>query len=316
VGVVPGVGCVIGVDGGNSKTDAVLASSEGEPLAYVRGGGSNSHGAGGSAGCVEVIASLVERLPFEPPADRGVFFLCGADVPRDILELTHELDLRAWTKDALVDNDTFALLRAGTDRADAIAVICGAGINCVGRNAAGDVVRYPALGWETGDWGGAEAVGREALYHANRAADGRGPATALVDVVERHFGVPVVQVGVDIHYRRLRETRLGELASAVVDAAAGGDEIAGGIVDRLVTEIVLLVERALRGLGIESADVVLGGGMLAQRGGLFDLVVRRLPDGVAPVVPTLPPVAGAVVAALDRPAAQRFRAAFTGWEPS
>jgi N-acetylglucosamine kinase-like BadF-type ATPase len=310
------MGVILAVDGGNSKTDVVLASTDGEPLAYVRGGGSNSHGAGGSAGCVEVIASLVERLPFEAPAERGVFYLCGADVPKDVLELTHELELRGWARDALVDNDTFALLRAGTDRPEAVAVICGAGINCVGRNAAGDVVRYPALGWETGDWGGAEAVGREALYHANRAADGRGPATALVGVLESHFGAPVLQVGIDIHYRRLRETRLGEVASAVVDAARDGDEIAGAIAVRLADEIALLAERALRDLGVASADVVLGGGMLVQRDHLFDLVVERLPAGAEPVVPTLPPVAGSVLAALDGLAAARFRTAFAHWEPA
>jgi N-acetylglucosamine kinase-like BadF-type ATPase len=311
------VGVILAVDGGNSKTDVVLAWTDGEPIAYARGGGSNSHAAGGSAGCIEVIASLVERLPFEPPAEHGVFFLCGADAPEDIRELTHELELRGWTRnEPLVDNDTFALLRAGTDRPDAMAVICGAGINCVGRNAAGEVVRYPALGWETGDWGGAEAVGREALYHANRAADGRGPETALVGVLEAHFGVPVLQLGIEIHYRRLRETRLGEVASAVVDAARQGDDVAVQIVGRLAAEIVLLAERALRDLGLKSADVVLGGGMLVQRDHLFDLVAQRLPEGAVPVVPALPPVAGAVLAALDCTSGARFRRAFAGWEPA
>jgi N-acetylglucosamine kinase-like BadF-type ATPase len=308
------VGVILAVDGGNSKTDVVLASTDGEPLAYVRGPGSNSHGRGGSAGCVEVIASLVERLPFEPPADHGVFYLCGADVPADVAELTRELGLRAWTGETLVDNDTFALLRAGTDRDDALAVICGAGINCVGRSGE-RVVRYPALGWETGDWGGAEAVGREALYHANRAADGRGPQTALVDILERHFGAPVLEIGIEIHYRRLREIRLGEVAANVVEAARDGDDVAGAIVGRLATEIVLLAERGLRDLELDAADVVLGGGMLSRRDHLYELVVRSLPAGADPVVPSLPPVAGAVLAALDGQPAARFRNAFAGWEP-
>jgi N-acetylglucosamine kinase-like BadF-type ATPase len=89
---------VLGVDGGNSKTDAVLATLDGEPLAYVRGPGSNSHGRGGSAGCANVIADLVARLPFDPPAERAAFFLCGADAPEDIRELTAEIDARAWTR--------------------------------------------------------------------------------------------------------------------------------------------------------------------------------------------------------------------------
>src|SRR5581483_11310491 len=237
------------------------------------------------------------------PADRAAFFLCGADVPADIAELTTHIERRRWTRDPVVDNDTFALLRAGTDRTDAVAVVCGAGINCVGRNAAGDVARYPALGWETGDWGGAEAVGREALHHANRAADGRGEPTALVELVERHFGMPALQLGIEIHYRRLRDTRLGELAAGVVAAADEGDVVA------------LRVERAFRDLGLDSGDVVLGGGMLRAQGAFHARVVGRLAAGARPVVPELPPVAGAVLAALDSSAANRFRTAFRGWEP-
>jgi N-acetylglucosamine kinase-like BadF-type ATPase len=308
------MGVVLGVDGGNSKTDVVLASVEGEPLAYVRGPGSNSHAAGGSAGCADVIASLVDRLPFERPAERGVYFLCGADLPHDIDELTAEVGRRAWSAAATVDNDTFGLLRAGTDRPDAIAVVCGSGINCVGRNAAGAVSRYPALGWETGDWGGAEALGREALVAANRAADGRGEPTALVELIEGHFGKAVVAVGEDVHYRRMRDTRLGELAPRIIGLAED-DAVARSLVQRLVDEIVLLVERARRDLDVVEADVVLGGGMLAGRGAFFERVASALPPRLTTLVPELPPVAGAVLAALDDAAAARFRAAFRGWEP-
>jgi N-acetylglucosamine kinase-like BadF-type ATPase len=300
------VAVVVGVDGGNSKTDVVVATTEGEPLSFVRGGGSNSHGPGGAAACIETIAALVE---LDAQAERAVLFLCGADLPHDVIELTQLAKARGWARAVTVDNDTFALLHAGTDAQDAVAVVCGAGINCVGRS--GDrVVRYPALGWETGDWGGAEALGQEALYHANRAADGRGEATALVEVVEAHFGKPVLEVGADVHYRRLSRTRLGELAPAVVEL---DDPVATAIVQRLADEIVLLVERALRDLGIARAAVVVGGGMLNERGRLYDLVAAQLP--VEPVLPTLPPVAGAVLAALAPAAQQRFRDAFAHWTP-
>jgi N-acetylglucosamine kinase-like BadF-type ATPase len=323
VGVVAPRTCVIGVDGGNTKTDVLVATLDGEPVAYLRGGGSNSHGAGGSAGCIDVVASLVDRVAFERPAAHGAFFLCGADVPSDIAELTAEIEGRTWVRAATVDNDTFALLRAGSDAADAVAVICGAGINCVGRSASGREARYPALGWETGDWGGGEAIGREALYWAARAEDGRAEPSALVDLVRSRFELPTaLALGEAVHYKRIGQTRLGELASDVVLLAADGDALARSIVERLADEIVLLVERALRDLAVSEADVVLGGGMLDSGDGfLYDLVVSRLPVGVRPVVPAVPPVAGAVLAALDAAATspsagERLRAAFaTGLVP-
>jgi N-acetylglucosamine kinase-like BadF-type ATPase len=311
---------VIGVDGGNTKTELIYAALDGEPLAYVRGPGSNSHGLGAD-GAVAVIARLMEQARLTNPVEQAAFFLCGADVPADITELTSALAAREWARHLIVDNDTFALLRAGTDAADAVAVVCGAGINCVGRAADGRIARYPSLGWETGDWGGSEMLGREALFHAARAEDGRGRWTTLVDAVRGHFGVrSVVDLGEDVHYGRIREQRLGELAPAVVAAAADGDPVARRLVERLAEEIVLLAEKALRELGRldRPTDVVLGGGMLRPGSGpLHDEVVARLAahaPAARAVVAADAPVIGAVLAALDAVGApdtarQRLRSA-------
>lgn len=295
------MGVVLGADGGNSKTELVAATLEGEQLAFVRGPGSNSHGPEGTEGTADVLAALVETAGVDVPADVAVFYLCGADVPSDIAELEAAVSRRGFARRAIVDNDTFALLRTGTDADAAVAVVCGSGINCVGRSDDGRVARYPALGWETGDWGGAEALGRETLGLAARAEDGRGEPTVLADLVRSHFAADsVVAVGEAVHYGRLRETRLGELAAGVVDAAEQGDSVARSLVDRLAAEIRLLVERAFRDLALTEADVVLGGGVLRSGTGLLhELVVAQLPSGARPVVLRDPPVLGAALAALD-----------------
>jgi N-acetylglucosamine kinase-like BadF-type ATPase len=315
------MGVVLGVDGGNTKTDVLVATLAGEPLTFVRGPGSNSHSLG-AAGCVDVIAELVERAGLDGAAEHGAFFLCGADLRSDIDELVAALAERGWVRRATVDNDTFALLRAGTDAADAVAVVCGAGINCVGRSADGRVARYPGLGWETGDWGGGEMLGREALFRAARAEDGRGEPTALADLVRGHFGLATVAaVGEAVHYRRLPAQRLGELAPAVVATAEAGDAVARSLIERLAEEIVLLAARALADLGLEDAEVVLGGGMLAPgRGLLHDLVVAGLAvraPAARPVVAVAPPVVGAVLVALEAAGApaearRRLRAEHVG----
>jgi N-acetylglucosamine kinase-like BadF-type ATPase len=290
---------VVGVDSGNSKTELVAATTEGELLARVRGAGANSHGVGAAA-VGDTIRALVEEAGVEVPGEHGVFFLCGADQPEDVAALETAVAATGVVRSARVDNDTFALLHAGTERLDAVAVICGAGINCVARAVDGRVARYPALGWETGDWGGAEMLGREALFLAARAEDGRGEPTALVDVIRAHFGANLVEdVGIDVHYRRVDQRRLGALAPLIVDAAAG-DAVASQLVDRLASEIALWVRRAFRDLALAEADVVLGGGML--QGGedeLYRRLLALLPDGATPIRLAAPPVLGAVLAALD-----------------
>jgi N-acetylglucosamine kinase-like BadF-type ATPase len=295
------VGVILGADGGNTKTELVAATLDGEQLAYVRGPGSNSHGPGGADATAQVLAALVERADVDTPAHTGVFFLCGADVPSDVTDLEEALARRGLVRRAIVDNDTFALLRAGTDAPDAVAVVCGGGINCVGRAADGRTARYPALGWETGDWGGGEILGREALFLAARAEDGRGEPTVLVELLRSHFDLPsATAVGEAVHYGRIPAARLGELSEAIVAAAGDGDAVARSIVERLASEIGLLVARAFRDLGVEDADVVLGGGTLRHgEGVLHDLVVAELPAGARPVVLRCPPVLGAALAALD-----------------
>jgi N-acetylglucosamine kinase-like BadF-type ATPase len=319
---------VIGVDGGNTKTDVLLVSDVGEPLAFVRGGGSNSHGPGGAGGAIAVIANLVAHAaPPEQPA-HGAFFLCGADLPDDIEALERAIEPHAIVRHAVVENDTFALLRAGSDSGDAVAVVCGAGFNSVGRTADGRTVRYPSLGWETGDWGGSEMLGREALFLAARAEDGRGQPTALVKLICSEFELPTVEaVGQAIHYRRVREQRLGALAPAVLRAAEDGDAISRALVSRLAEEIALSACRALRDLGLieRPADVVLGGGMLRSGTGLLNEEAKTRIDYRAPaatvVVPSEPPALGAALEALHAAgappeAADRLRGAFAaGLEP-
>ncbi|MGZ4354672.1 MAG: ATPase, partial [Gaiellaceae bacterium] len=163
-------------------------------------------------------------------------------------------------------------------------------------------------------------LGREVLFQAARAKDGRGEPTALVEAVCRHFGTASVgEVGEAVHYRRLRDVRLGELAPAAVELAENGDAVALALVERLADEIALLARKAMRDLALGEADVVLGGGML-QGGFLVDLVAARLPEGARPVVVTDPPVLGAALAALDEAGAPaeaktRLRAELRGREP-
>ena len=293
-------GVVLGVDGGNSKTELVAATVDGAVLASVRGPGSNSH-AIGAAAVGAVIAALVAEAGVETPVEHGVFFLCGADGPDDVAELEDVVAAAGWAREAVVDNDTFALLRAGSDRPDAVAVICGAGINSVGRAADGRVARYPALGWETGDWGGGEMLGREAVFLAARAEDGRGERTVLVERIRSHFEASSVEaVGADVHYRRMPHSRMAELAPLVVEAAAEGDNVANELVDRVAREVALLAGKAMRDLELEQADVVLGGGMLQRGDGpLHERVVALLPPGAKPIVLSGSPVVGAALAALD-----------------
>lgn len=306
-------GLVLAIDGGNSKTDVVLVRPDGQALAHARGPGSSPHHVG-VAGTVEILDELVQKAAAQaglpgsyPVAELGEVYLAGVDFPSEQEQVAAAVRERGWSTDVVVDNDTFALLRAGTDVPDAVAVVCGAGINCVGVAADGRHARFASLGRISGDWGGGGELGAEALWWAARAVDGRGPATSLSALVPAHFGLEdVPSLYEAIHFGRLDERRLIELAPTVLMASRDGDEVARGIVLTLATEVVTMATAALRRLDMHDAPavVVLGGGVLASRDPvLLGAIDERLAAAVPmarSVVTEVPPVVGAALLGLDR----------------
>jgi hypothetical protein len=187
-----------------------------------------------------------------------------------------------------------------------VALICGSGVNCVGRSPDGRTYRLPALGWISGDRGGGSDVGQQGLGAAVRARDGRGPRTVLERVVPAAFGLRrPIDVTVALYDGRLSEARIGELSPVVFDAASGGDAVAREIVDGLADELATMATAAIRRLGLARGDpeVVLGGGVFRTNDTEF---YGRLGRGIARVAPraTLrrldaPPVLGSALIGFD-----------------
>jgi N-acetylglucosamine kinase-like BadF-type ATPase len=309
-------GLVLAVDGGGVKTDLALLDSSGGLLSLVRGSGSSAHYLGVD-GCVELLESLLEsaiaraglgRLD-RPLASTAQILLAGADLPEELSTLRTRIEQMNWSDRLVVDNDTVALLRAGTDRGWGVAVVCGAGINCLGLAPDGREVRFLALGQISGDWGGGADVGLAALAAAARSADGRGPGTALETAVPTHFGLSEpFEVSRALHLRQLPTARLDELAR-VVFAVCDHDSVAAGIVGRLADEVVAFATAALRRLELTEgdADVVLGGRLLRA---VSPSVVQTIARGVQEVTPNArvlvaasEPIVGAALLALDALAA-------------
>ena len=59
-----------------------------------------------------------------------MYCVAGADLPADDRRIARWFRGRGLTGNDVVRNDTFAVLRAGTDRTWGVAVVCGYGTNC------------------------------------------------------------------------------------------------------------------------------------------------------------------------------------------
>jgi N-acetylglucosamine kinase-like BadF-type ATPase len=297
-------GAVIAVDGGASKTHLALVGADGRLLKLIRGPESSPQNLGLER-ALTVLDGLYAEAAVGGPVEVAQLNMSGVDFPSEEQELREAIEVRGWAKRTLVDNDTFAVLRAGTERGWGVAVVCGTGINCVGVAADGRHARFPALGQITGDWGGGTDVGNAALFAAARSQDGRGPKTSLEQAVPAHFELAMPdELAEAIHRGRIPSRRLQELPP-IVFAEAVDDEVAADIVARLAGEIVAMARVALERLELadEQAEVLLGGGLLQSGDGPLGAAVEAELRRVAPranvTTPSSPPIVGAALLGLD-----------------
>ncbi|GGU86796.1 kinase [Streptomyces litmocidini] len=306
-------GALLAVDAGNSKTDVAVVSRDGTVLGAARGGGFQPPVVGVGAavdGLVEIVGRACAEAGVPAEFAHVTACLANADLPVEEAALREELLGRGLSRSVRVHNDTFAILRAGLDEPRGVAVVCGAGINCVGMTPDGRTARFPAIGKISGDWGGGGGLADEALWSAARAEDGRGLSTVLADALPAHFGLESMYALIEaLHLGGIPMARRHELAPVLFAVAAGGDPVALSIVHRQAEEVVAMAAVALRRLGLhrEEAPVVLGGSVLAARHPqleerIRELLAARAPKAVIGFV-TAPPVLGAGLLALDEEAA-------------
>jgi N-acetylglucosamine kinase-like BadF-type ATPase len=298
--------CVLAVDGGNTKTLAVVASAGDGVLGTGRAGCGDIYGASSPGAALEEIAAATGAALAAAGVTAGslaaaTFGLAGADWPEDFVLLERELPARLGLSDSpLVVNDALGALRSGAPDWQGVAVVAGT-FNAVGARGAGGGVFHIGF-WPDG--AGGRDLARDALRAVYRAELDLGPETALV---ERALGLYGAADGIALLHEFTRRGGLqradqDRLAPVVLDVADEGDAVARAIVagkGRLLGEQARVCLSRV-GLPVAGARVVLTGRVLEHPSPLLaDAVMAELP-GAEPVRQSAPPVLGALLLAFDR----------------
>jgi N-acetylglucosamine kinase-like BadF-type ATPase len=298
---------VLGVDGGGSKTHALVADERGETLGFASSGRSNWEDSGleeaRSALGAAIGGALAAAGVKAGELAASAIGLAGLDWDEDrpmLAELVAPLGLSGalW-----LDNDSFIALRAGTAEPFGVAVIAGTGTVAAGRDRAGRTFRTFGLGPMYGDFGSATEVAEEAVRAVADAWTGRGPETTLTELLPPLAGCasPTELL------RRLSRGAVGlpPAAPLVLAEAAAGDQACRGIVVRVgaaLGETAAVVARRL-GLHREAFEMVMAGGLFRGgsrllEGALVEALWRVAPQAT-PVRLRCKPVVGAVIEALE-----------------
>ena len=295
---------VLGVDGGNTKTVALVARADGTIVGGGRAGCADIYGVAPEAAVAEVVHAVEQALAQAriPPGELAacVFSLAGADWPEDVEFLRRELGRRLpVAMPPFVVNDAIGALRAGTPDGVGVAVVCGTG-GCIGARAPeGRTWHSGFWAYQTGGW----AMGQQALEAIYQAELGIGPTTTLASRALTAFGEPSVEALLHAFTRRggRGPFEAAELAPAVLDEAETGDAVA-----RLIVEQQGTLLGGLARVGAERVGLVGKPFPLVLLGGVFRHRSRTLPEAVQAHVPEAQlverapePAIGAVLLALD-----------------
>ncbi len=301
---------VMGVDGGATKTHAVIADETGRVRGFGQAGTSNHQSLGLDHAMAEVnraARGALAQAGLGPESIAvGLFCLAGADLPEDYTMLQQAVERLGLCQAVEIRNDTIAALRAGSSRPWAVVVICGTGFNAAGRAPDGREIIFPGLGPISGDWGGGTDLAIEMIRLVMRAWDGRGHPTALTPRVLEALGAESEDVLLrQLYHREIDTHRINDLVPLLFQTAEEGDPAARDLVVRMGDEVGRSACAIIRRLGLEETDVevVLGGGVFKGTGSLLLATIESAVKCCAPCAQVVPlhraPVLGAALLALE-----------------
>lgn len=279
---------VVGVDGGGTKTQAVILDSDLNVLAQGLAGASNPLRVGianAAAAIREAIdqACEVARLRRTDliAAEVG---LAGAR-RKELNARMREALLGLGIGEIVVVGDADIALYGATEGEPGLIIIAGTGSICCGINARGKTMCAGGWGPIAGDEGAGAWICRRALRAIARAVDGRGPATSLTNLACTYFRVSDPNdLSTAIYAPTITNERLAGFGKHVVEAAKAKDPTAREIIVEGGRELGLAAAAVIRNLKMERETF-----QVAYVGGIFkgagELVLTPIREEIGQVAP-------------------------------
>jgi N-acetylglucosamine kinase-like BadF-type ATPase len=195
----------------------------------------------------------------------------------------------------MMATDAQLVLAAGTPKGWGIALISGTGSLAYGEAPDGRSARAGGWGYLLGDEGSGYAIGLAALRAVARAADGRGPQTALTSSVLAHWGLSQPQNLVQYVYEPRRDIGRAEIAAlAPLVEAATEDAVAHAILRQAGQELALSLKAVAQQLGLvgsaRAIPCALAGSVLVQGRRVTAALLEAALEAAAEMGLTLDPV--------------------------
>src|SRR5881394_2599122 len=248
----------LGVDGGASKTAALVIDESGKSLGSGVAGPSNHLRVGIENAARNIERAVNKALVAADVASREIHWaycgIAGADHPAHRQEVVDSLSVFFPRGNFTVDNDARIALSGAIGFGPGVVVIAGTGSVAVGRNAKGEEARAGGWGPIVGDEGSGYAIARAGLGAILRAHDGRGPATSMTELLKRDYDMTPPDLPRYVYAQTTHADDIARVGKLVIDAADSGDAVAGEIVERAGSELATAVLAVAQRLGLTSSE--------------------------------------------------------------
>lgn len=279
---------VVGVDGGGTKTQAVILDANFAVLGEGLAGPSNPLRVG-IANAAAAVREAIDRACEVAQLRRSDLLaaevgLAGAR-RQELSARMREALLGLGIGEVIVVGDADIALYGATEGAPGLIVIAGTGSICCGINARGKQMCAGGWGPIAGDEGGGSWIARQGLRAIAHAVDGRGPTTSLTNMACTYFHVSDPNdLSTAIYAPSITNERLAGFSRYVIGAAKAKDRIAREIVFEGGQELGLAAAAVIRNLKLERETFP-----VAYVGGVFEaaqeLLLASLREEVKRVAP-------------------------------
>ena len=244
----------LGVDGGASKTAALVTDERGKLLGDGTAGPSNHLRVGIETAARNIERAVNKALVAADVASREINWaycgIAGADHPAHRQEVVDSLNVFFPRGNFTVDNDARIALTGAIGFGAGVVVIAGTGSVAYGRNDEGGEARAGGWGPTIGDEGSAYGMARLAMAAIMRAFDGRGPATKLIDFLRDEYKMAPQELPRFVYATSTHADDIARFTKVVYEAARAGDEVASAILKDGGRELGLTAIAVARRVGL------------------------------------------------------------------
>jgi len=265
---------IIGIDGGGTKTEAVLAGAGGVPVEHFTTGPSNPHTvtfAQTEARLAEIVDHFLARPGVSPSSIRAICAgIAGVAKAEELHRAAGFLENYAAERSAgwriFIRNDAEIAIMAAAGVPHGMIAISGTGSIVYGITPEGETARVGGWGHLLGDEGSGYAVGLKTLQAAMQSYDGVLPGTMLVPMIAERLSLSGIDGLKSYIYRpEIGKRNIAEFAALCIDAAGRGDETARRILETAARELAVLALALRRKQpGLAGVPIALSGSMFTR----------------------------------------------------